>query len=88
MESIDACVFPLTFGHIEPCDFFYIGLLLMLCLGVMQYVKGMSHQINDVIYKGQLGTYQLSFSSCINTKLNVFCSTKKIQLEFKLIRNV
>ena len=51
----------------------------MLCKGVMQHVRGMSHQINDVIYKGQLGTYQLSFSSHKNTLFEDFFVWQKLK---------
>ena len=56
IQNADVCFFPLTFCHIENCDLFYIWLLiLILRKQVMRHVRGMSHQINDVIYKGQLG---------------------------------
>ena len=63
IQNTDVCFFPLTFCHIENCDLFYIWLLiLILRKQVMRHVRGMSHQINDVIYQGQLDKYQLSFS--------------------------
>ena len=40
----------------------HLALILILRKQVMRHVRGMSHQMNDVIYKGQLGKYQLSFS--------------------------
>ena len=56
-KSVRSNVFQFAFDHVELCDLFYAWFFIKVMhrWENMRHAWGLSHQINDVMYKEQLG---------------------------------